>query len=343
MEHSQNLDFDFKTDEKFEKKENAVAIIGSGPAGLTCAAELAKSGYKVTVFESKSEAGGVLRYGVPEHRFPLEYLKKEIQPIKDLGVIFKCDSPVNSDSAVEDLLKNGYDAVFIATGLWKPTRLNNKNISGVYTSTDFLSLMRENKAEQLKNHISGKTVAVIGGGSVAIDSIETALKLEAKDVYLIYRRSFLQMPAEEDEKMHILNAGAHLLLLNLPVDYIEENGKLKGVILRRTELGKEDNDGRRKPVEVPNSDWTLKVDTIIEAIGSNAEDNSTKLYPSVSVDNKNIIKINPESCETSVKGIFAGGDIANGPSLIIKAVRDGKKAAIAINDYLNNRSKKNEK
>jgi dihydroorotate dehydrogenase subfamily 1 len=337
MEYSRNIDFNIW--EKLEKKDScSVAIIGSGPAGLTCAAELAKNGHKVTVFESKHEAGGVLRYGVPEHRFPVEYLKKEIEPIKDLGVEFKCDSPIKGDNAAENLLKKGYDAVFIATGLWKPTRLNNKNISGVFTSTDFLSSMKENKSEQLKNHISGKKVAVIGGGSVAVDCVETSFNLGAKDVYLIYRRSFLQMPAEEDEKLHILNAGAHLLLLNQPVDYIEKNGKLHGVILRRTELGKEDNEGRRKPVEIPNSDWELKVDTIIEAIGSGAEDGSTKLYPSVSVDNENLIKVKPDSCETSVNGIFAGGDIVNGPSLIIKAVHDGKIAAAAINDYLNNES-----
>ena len=335
MEYSQNIELDI--DEKLEKKNYSIAIIGSGPAGITCAAELAKLGYKVTVFESKAEVGGVLRYGVPNHRFPLEYLQKEIDSIKKLGVKFICNSPIIEDSAIEKLLVKDYVAVFVATGLWKPTRLNNKTIKGVFTSTDFLSLMRENKSEQLKNHITDKIVAVIGGGSVAVDCIETSIKLGAKDVYLIYRRSYIQMPAEEDEKIHILNAGTHMLLLNQPIDYVEDNGLLKAVILRRTELGNEDNNGRRKPIEVPNSDWELKVDTIIEAIGSNAEDELIKTYPSVRVDNSGLIMVKSNSCETSVKGIFAGGDIVNGPSLIIKAVCDGKNAALAIDKYIKNR------
>lgn len=339
MEYARELDFDFGTDDKEDPKESAVAVVGSGPAGLTCAAELAKMGYKVTVFESRPEAGGVLRYGVPEHRFPLEYLKKELEPIEKLGVTFKCNTTIAGDAAVENLLKTGFDAVFIATGLWNPIRLNNKNIKGVITSTDLLAAMKSGKSSSLETDFKGKTVAVIGGGSVAMDCVETSVMLGAKDVYLVYRRSFLEMPAEEDEKLNILNAGAHLLLLNQPVDYIEKNGKVSGMLLRRTELGNEDKDGRRKPVEIAGSEWELKVDIIIEAIGSTAAEDAGKIYPSVKVE-RDLIKTDPGRCATSVEGIFAGGDIVNGPALIIKAVRDGKNAAAAIDTYIKDRRAK---
>lgn len=333
IEYAENYP-EFKNYDIEESKNKKVAIIGSGPAGLTCAAELAKKGFKVTIFEEKADAGGVLRYGVPEHRFPLEFLKKEIEPIKNLGVEFKFNTPVKDNAAAENLLKSGYDAVFVATGLWKPIKLNDKKAQGIFTSTDFLAAMRDNKESELKNQVAEKIVAVIGGGSVAMDCVESSIKLGAKDVYLVYRRSYMQMPAEEDEKLAILHAGAHLLLLNQPIDYTIENEKVKGIILRRTELGEKDNSGRRQPVEISGSEWELKTDIIVEAIGSEAESNSHQTYPSVSIDNKKLIKVNPVTCETSVKGIFAGGDIINGPSLIINAVRDGKKAAIAINDFL---------
>lgn len=338
MEHSWELDFN--PVEPTERKDGSVAVVGSGPAGLTCAAELARNGYKVNVFETMTEPGGVLRFGVPEHRFPLEYLKKELSAIKKLGVEFILNSPILGEKAVENLLKKGYDAVFVATGLWNPIRLKNIILNGVFTSTDFLSLMRENDTDELKKRIAGKNVGVIGGGSVAVDCVETSFKLGAKDVYLIYRRSFLEMPAEEEEKLNILNSGAHFLLLNQPIDYVKEKGSVKSVILRRTELGKPDKEGRRKPVEIKGSDWELKLDAVIEAIGSGAEEGSQNLYPSVIVDKNNLIKTNPKTCETIAPGIFAGGDIVNGPSLIINAVRDGKNAAAAISKYIKDRRKK---
>jgi NADPH-dependent glutamate synthase beta subunit-like oxidoreductase len=337
MEYSWN--FDFGSGEAVEKQNSAVAVVGSGPAGITCAAALAKMGYSVTVFEARAEAGGVLRYGVPDHRFPVNYLQKELEPIVKLGVTFKCNSAISGNGAVENLLNTGFDAVFVATGLWNPARLNDKNIKGVFSSTEILSKMKEGNSKLIESDIKGKTVAVIGGGSVAMDCVETSVMLGAKDVYLVYRRSFLQMPAEEDEKLNILNAGTHLLLLNQPVDYVEKDGKVSGMMLRRTELGAADKDGRRKPVEIDGSDWELKVDTIIEAIGSGTADEEYKMYPNVSVE-KELIKTDAGSCATSVPGIFAGGDIVNGPALIIKAVRDGKNAAAAIDHYIKNRRAK---
>ncbi|MDP6627888.1 MAG: NAD(P)-dependent oxidoreductase [Methanopyri archaeon] len=325
---------DINTFEKGEARAGKVAIVGSGPAGLSCAAEVSKEGYQVTVFESRSEVGGVLRYGVPSHRLSTTILENDLRALRDLGVEFRCDSPIQGEGAAEDLLNQGFDAVFLAPGLWKPIRLKEEDIGGVFTATDFLSSMREKKLDGLTQFFSGKDVAVIGGGSVAIDCVESALELGARDVYLVYRRSFTQMPAEEDETLSALRAGIHFLLLNQPVDYVTENGTVKGIRIARTQLGEKDASGRRRPVEIPDSEWVLAIDAVIEAIGSRAESDSPQWYPSVKVNSKNLVEVNAETGETSARGIFAGGDIINGPALVIDAIRDGKVAATAIKSYL---------
>ena len=314
-----------------------VAIVGSGPAGLSCAAELAKAGYQATVFEAQPEPGGVLRYGVVSYRFELDFLKKELADIQSLGVEIKCNTRIQGDGAAEKLLKDGFHAVFVAPGLWDATKLRSDRdgIDGLYSSVDYLSALRDGRFDKIAAKIKDKTVVVIGGGAVAMDCIGSAIRLDAKDVYLVYRRSFLQMPAEEEERIEALEAGIHFLLLNQPVDYVVNKlGQLTGLKLVRTSLGEQDESGRRRPVEIDGSDWTLDADVVIEAIGNQAEGDSPGWYPGVAISGKKLIKTNPKTGETSVPGLFAGGDIVRGPSLVVNAVQDGKLAARAIQDYL---------
>ena len=327
----------FKVFKKPESRSEKIAVVGSGPGGLSCAAELAKEGYRVTVFEAHPEPGGVLRYGVVSYRFDMKFLENELKGIQELGVKFQCNTPIEGKEGAEKLLKDGFDAVFLAPGLWAAATIKpeGKDIDGLFSSVDYLSGLRDGRFDKIEKKIQGKTVAVIGGGSVAMDCIESAARLAAKDVYLIYRRSYLQMPAEPDERIEAQTAGVHFLLLNQPLDYItNKQNRLKGLKLARTRLGEPDVSGRRKPELIEGSEWTMDVDVVIEAIGNLAPENSTEWYPNVAVDNKNLIKVDPETGKTSVAGVFAGGDIVRGPALVVQAVQDGKVAAGAIKNYL---------
>ncbi len=327
----------FKVFEKPEPRSEKIAVVGSGPGGLSCAAELAKDGYQVTVFEARPEPGGVLRYGVVFYRFDLDFLEREMEDIKALGVEFKCNTPIEGKNAAEKLLKDGYDAVFLAPGLWDAATLKPeaKHIDGLFSSVDYLEALSDERFKQMEKKLKDKTVAVIGGGSVAMDCIESAVKLGAKDVYLIYRRSYSQMPAEPDERIEAQEAGVHFLLLNQPIDYVtDKKNRLKGLKLVRTRLGEPDASGRRKPMEIKGSEWVMDADIVIEAIGNKAPDDSPDWYPNVDVDGKKLIKADPDTGKTSVKGIFAGGDIVRGPALVVQAVQDGKVAARAIKQYL---------
>ncbi|MBI2092586.1 MAG: FAD-dependent oxidoreductase [Deltaproteobacteria bacterium] len=324
IEHSWNIAFN--PIEKLCASREKVAVVGAGPAGLSCAAELAKNGYQVTIFEEKPEAGGVLRYGVPEHRLSKDFLAKELEDLNKLGVEFKCGIKIKGSDAAEKLFNEGYKAVFFAPGLWKAVKFKNAAAEGLFSSTDFLSGLRDKKSEELKKYIKDKNVAVIGGGSVAIDCAESALKFGAKDVYIAYRRSYAQMPAEKDELIGALEAGVHILPLNKPADYIIDNGKITGIKLIRTKLGDKDSSGRRSPVEIKDSEWILEANIIIEAIGNEvSEDVPLK---------ENLTTADKNCCKTSIKGVFAGGDIVRGPSLVVNAVKDGKAAAESIKKYL---------
>jgi len=323
--------------EKPEPRSEKIAVVGSGPGGLSCAAELAKDGYQVTVFEARPEPGGVLRYGVVSYRFDLNFLKHEMEDVEALGVKFQCNTPIKAKNGAGKLLEDGFDAVFLAPGLWDAATIKpeGKNIEGLFSSVDYLSALRDGRFADMEKKIKGKTVAVIGGGSVAMDCIESAVRLDAKDVYLIYRRSYCQMPAEPEERIEAQEAGVHFLLLNQPLDYVtDKQNRLKGLKLVRTCLGKSDASGRRRPVEIAGSEWIMDADVVIEAIGNKAPDESSEWYPNVKVDGKKLIKIDSETGQTSVPGIFAGGDIVRGPALVVQAVQDGKVAARAIKDYL---------
>ena len=323
-----------------EPRPEKVAIVGSGPSGLSCAAELAKAGIGTTVFEARPEPGGVLRYGVVAHRFDLEFLGRELADIKDLGVTFNCNTPIDQPGAAEALLKNGFEAVFLGPGLWDAASLNKDaaSMTGIFSSVDYLSGLRDGRLEKMKASINGKSVAVIGGGSVAMDCIESAVRLGAKDVYLIYRRSYAQMPAEPDERIEALDAGVHFILLNQPVDYIANaENQVEGIRLLRTRLGDPDDSGRRRPETIPASEWVLDADVVIEAIGNQAPTNLARSYPAVDVNRRGLIQTDLDTGQTSVPGIFAGGDIVRGPALVVNAVQDGKIAAKSIIAYLNDR------
>jgi glutamate synthase (NADPH/NADH) small chain len=335
VEHS--WERNFKIFAKPTPRSEKIAVVGSGPAGLSCAAELAKDGYQVEVFEEKPEPGGVLRYGVVAYRFDMNFLEHEMEDIRSRGVKFRCNSPIRDEQEAEKLLQQGYAAVFLAPGLWEAETLKpaRKKITGLFSSVDYLAALRDGRFAEIEKKIKGKTVAVIGGGSVAMDCVESAVRLAAKDVYLIYRRSYLQMPAEPDERIEALEAGIHFLLLNQPVNYVtDKKNRLTGVRVVRTRLGKPDKSGRRRPEAIEGSRWVLKADVVIEAIGNKAAEDSNRWYPHVKVDRKKLIKVDSETGQTSVKGIFAGGDIVRGPALVVTAVQDGKVAARAIKEYL---------
>lgn len=325
VEHSWKIGFTPLAGGRFELPPTVggrVAVIGAGPAGLSCAAELARNGCQVTVFEERAEPGGVLRYGVPGFRLSAGFLKKELEDVKRLGVAFRTSRRIGPGGP-QGLLKNGFRAVFVGIGLWAPVRpFSGGEGPGVISSVRFLKLCRDGKRAPRKL-CGGNTVAVIGGGSVAIDCARTALRLGAKDVYLVYRRSFSQMPAEEDERLEALNEGVHFLLLNQPTGYArDKRGGLAGIKLVRTRLSGKDASGRRKPVAIPGSGWVLEAGACIEAVGNRPEENSFALGKLISAD--------PATGKTSTAGIFAGGDIVRGPGTVVQAVADGKAAAKAI-------------
>lgn len=372
IEHSWNIGFKPFASARFELPlpvKGKVAVIGAGPAGLACAAQLCKNGYQATVFEERSEPGGVLRYGVPDFRLSGEFLKKELDDIKSLGVTFKCLRGITGADGAEKLLRKGFQAVFVGIGLWSPVRppfsstegsitpppacptlagpFGPEAGGGVIASVRFLELFRGGKLTQLRKLCAAKSVAVIGGGSVAVDCARTALRLGAKDVYLIYRRSFSQMPAEEAERLEALKEGIHFLLLNQPTGYARDTrGNLTGVKMIRTRLSpansclpdrqelagaRRTGEHRRTPINISGSDWVLDVDACIEAVGNKPEERSLSLGRLITAD--------PDTGKTSKAGIFAGGDIVRGPGTVVQAVADGKAAAKTIMKQLALKSK----
>jgi NADPH-dependent glutamate synthase beta subunit-like oxidoreductase len=312
-----------------------IAVVGSGPAGLACAAELAKEGFAVTVFEERALPGGVIRYGVPAYRFDKDFLQHEMADLEHLGVTFVCGARIEGTAGMKKLLNEGFKAVFLAPGLWTAERIpGGESLKGVYTSVEFLSLLREERFTEIEKQAEGKVVAVIGGGSVAMDCVESAAKLGARDAYLVYRRSFAQMPAEEDERLAALRLGVHFLLLNQPLGYASnDKGELTGVRLARTRLGQPDASGRRRPEEIKGSEWTLDADVVIEAIGNRAD--GADWSGMVKVDRTSgLIVTEGKHGKTSAKTVFAGGDITRGPGLVVEAVQDGKLAARTIREAL---------
>lgn len=324
-----------------EHREEKVAIVGSGPAGLTCAAELAQKGYRVTIFEALHAVGGVLRYGIPEFRLPKEILDIETERIKALGVEIYTNFVVGRTATIDELFGEwGFSAIFLATGAGTPTFMGipGEHLSGVYSANEFLTrvnLMGAYRFPDLDTPIRiGKSVAVIGGGNTAMDAVRTAKRLGAEKAYLIYRRSRQEMPARQEEIHHAEQEGIQLLLLTNPVRIIG-NGQhwVSGIECQRMELGEPDDSGRRRPVPVQGSEFVLDVQTVVEAIGQKPNPIIQSTTPGLTTSKRGTV-VTDETQKTSRQGIFAGGDLARGGATVILAMRDGKQAAAAIHDFL---------
>jgi glutamate synthase (NADPH/NADH) small chain len=324
-----------------EHRPEKVAIVGSGPAGLTCGAELAKMGYQVTIFEALHAVGGVLRYGIPEFRLPKEILDIETERIKALGVQIYTNFVVGRTATIDELFGEwGFKAVFLATGAGTPTFMGipGENLSGVYSANEFLTrvnLMGAFKFPDVDTPIKiGRSVAVIGGGNTAMDAVRTAKRLGAENAYLIYRRSRSEMPARVEEIHHAEQEGIQLMLLTNPTRIIADaNNWVSGIECQKMELGEPDESGRRRPVAVKGSEFILPVQTIVEAIGQKPNPIIQSTTPGLDTSKRGTIVTN-DSQKTSRQGIFAGGDLARGGATVILAMRDGKNAARAIHEYL---------
>jgi len=344
VEHAREIGFKPYNNNRYMKpagRAERVAVVGAGPSGLSCAAELAKCGFGVTVFEERKEPGGVLRYGVPSFRFDGDFLDRELDDLRDLGVEFRCSESLRGRGDIEALLGERFQAVFIGIGLWESARLSCDGgaCDGVFPSIRFLEEFRKGDGGEQAARCRDRAVAVIGGGSVAVDCARVARALGASDVYLVYRRSFDEMPAELDERHEALEEGIHFLLLNQPVGYVADGqNRLEGVRLMRTQLGNPDASGRRSPVEIPGSEWVLRVQAVVEAIGNRPPSESPGWYPNARVTGNGLVAADAETCRTSLKGVFAGGDIVRGPATVVEAVADGKKAARAIEAYLDSQA-----
>lgn len=330
LKKSQNL----KPEENLKK----VAVIGSGPAGLTCAADLAGLGYRVTVFEALHKAGGVLTYGVPRFRLPGQVVEDEIAVIKSLGVEIKYDYVIGKIKSIDDLRSDGYKAFFIATGAGLPYFIDipGENLNGVYSANEFLTRVNLMHADQFPEYDTplscGRRVAVIGGGNVAMDAARCARRFGA-EVFLVYRRSQEEMPAREEEIRHAREEGIIFEMLTGPTCIKGLDSKVTALGCVRNKLGEPDQGGRRRPEEIRGSDFDLDVDTVIVAIGNGSNPLLADTLKDVELTSDKNIKVNENGC-TNVSDIFAGGDAVSGASTVIAAIGAGKRAASAINDYL---------
>jgi glutamate synthase (NADPH/NADH) small chain len=324
-----------------EKRQEKVAIVGSGPAGLTCAAELARAGYQVTIFEALHAVGGVLRYGIPEFRLPKEILDIETERIKALGVQIFTNFVVGRTATIDEFFGEwGFSAIFLATGAGTPTFLGipGENFNGVYSANEFLTrvnLMGAYKFPDFDTPVRiGKEVAVIGGGNTAMDAVRTAKRLGAEHAYLIYRRSRQEMPARQEEIHHAEQEGVEFLLLTNPTRIVGDGKNwVAGIECQRMELGEPDDSGRRRPVAVTGSEFVVPIQTIVEAIGQKPNPIIQSTTPGLNTSKRGTV-VTSENQATSRPGIFAGGDLARGGATVILAMRDGKNAAGAIHQYI---------
>lgn len=324
-----------------------VAVVGSGPAGLTVAGDLAKIGYHVTIFEALHTAGGVLVYGIPEFRLPKYIVQREIEKLVSLGVEIKTNEVVGQTETIDELLESGYDAVFIGTGAGLPRLMYipGENLNGIYTANEFLTRTNLMKAYLYPQYATpiriGQRVAVIGAGNVAMDAARTALRLGAKESCIVYRRSQEEMPARREEIEHAKEEGVTFRLLTSPVEfYGDEQGNLVGMRCIRYELGEADASGRRSPVPVDGSEFDLPIDTVILALGQGPNPVAIRSIPDLELTPKGYIVVDEATGATSRPGVFAGGDIVTGAATVIKAMGAGRKAARAIDRYLKNGSKR---
>ena len=321
-----------------------VAVIGSGPSGLTCAGDLAKKGYAVTVFEALHTAGGVLVYGIPEFRLPKDIVQKEIDGLKALGVDVQTNMVIGRVLSIDELLEQGYEAVFIGSGAGLPRFMNipGENLKGVYSANEFLTRVNLMKAYQSGSDTPiehARRVAVVGGGNVAMDAARCAKRLGAEEVFIVYRRSEKELPARAEEVEHAKEEGIVFHLLNNPTQILgDENGNVKGMECIRMELGEPDASGRRRPVEVPGSEFTLDVDCVIMAIGTSPNPLIKSTTQGLETQKWGGIIVNEETGLTSREGVYAGGDAVTGAATVILAMGAGKTAATAIDEYIQSKA-----
>lgn len=320
-----------------------VAVVGSGPAGLACAGELRRTGHAVTVFESLHAPGGVLIYGIPEFRLPKSIVAAEIELLQGMGVEFRMDTVIGATYTVEELMaEEGYDAVFIGSGAGLPVFLGipGENFNGVYSANEFLTRVNLMKANDFPHHDTpvarGRKVAVIGGGNVAMDAARTAKRLGADEVFLVYRRTEDEMPARREEVHHAREEGVEFKMLCSPAEILGHEGWVTGLVATRMELGEPDESGRRSPVCVLDSEFTIDCDVVIVAVGTRANPLLRQAAPDLAVSPRGHVTADEDGA-TSMPGVFAGGDIVTGAATVIRAMGAGKKAALAIDRYLTER------
>ncbi len=338
-----------KPTQKPEANGHKVAVVGSGPAGLTCAGDLAKKGYEVTVFEALHLAGGVLVYGIPEFRLPKSIVEKEVNTLKELGVKIETNIIIGKTLTVDELFEMGFESVFIGSGAGLPRfmGIEGESLKGVYSANEFLTrsnLMKAYKEDSQTPIMRAKRVAVVGGGNVAMDAARTALRLGAEKVYIVYRRSLSELPARKEEVEHAMEEGIEFLLLNNPVKILgynnpdnprdEKNGFVSGMECVKMELGEPDESGRRSPVEIKDSNYTLDVDCVIMSIGTSPNPLIKSTTDGLEVNRRGGIVVEETTGLTSREGVFAGGDAVTGAATVILAMGAGKTAAKAIDEYI---------
>ena len=327
-----------------EKTGKAVAIVGSGPSGLTAAGDLIQKGHRVHVFEALHELGGVLVYGIPEFRLPKQIIREQLDIMRKMGVEFETDVVVGKTVTIDELMQEeGYDAVFIGTGAGLPQFMNipGEHLNGVYSANEFLTRLNLMKAYAFPNYdepiidFKGKDVAVIGGGNTALDSIRSALRLGARKAYVLYRRSEAEMPARKEEVKHAREEGIEFHMLTNPLEFLSDaKGWLTGVRCQKMELGEPDASGRRRPVPIKGSEFEIPLSTAVIAIGTTANPLIQSTTPGLKTNKWNYIEAEIETQKTSKKGVFAGGDIVTGAATVILAMAAGRRAAAAIHEYL---------
>ncbi|MBQ1820304.1 MAG: NADPH-dependent glutamate synthase [Clostridia bacterium] len=337
--------------EKPAANGHKVAIVGSGPSGLTCAGDLAKKGYAVTVYEALHTAGGVLVYGIPEFRLPKSIVAKEVETLKSLGVDVKTNVVIGKTLTIDELFEMGFEAVFIGSGAGLPNFMNipGESLKGVYSANEFLTrsnLMKAYRENPVTPIMKGGRVAVVGGGNVAMDAARTALRLGAEHVYIVYRRSMEELPARKEEVEHAMEEGIDFRLLNNPVEILgynnpenprdPKNGFVTGMRCIRMELGEPDAKGRRRPVPIEGSEFTLDVDTVIMAIGTSPNPLIKNTTEGLKVNSHGGIIVNEDGL-TSRENVYAGGDAVTGAATVISAMGAGKVAAKAIDGALSQR------
>ncbi len=321
-----------------------VAVVGSGPAGLTVAADLARMGHQVTIFEALHKLGGVLMYGIPEFRLPKAIVEREIQQLEALGVDIKVNHIIGRTFTVDELFNElEYEAVFIATGAGLPhfPKIPGLNLVGVYSANEYLTRSNLMKAYRFPETdtpiVHGRRVAVIGGGNTAMDSVRTALRLGAEHAYLVYRRTGHEMPARAEEVEHAVEEGVEMIFLAAPTAILgDERSRVRGMTCIRMELGEPDSSGRRSPVPIPGSEFDLEVDAIVFAVGQGANPLIRSTTPDLHMNTWGYISADPVTGATEKKGVFAGGDIVTGGATVISAMGAGRRAARAIHSYLEN-------